>query len=112
MLEIEFDYNQKITMIQAKLDEPFKIAIKYLQISLFEPDEVFFIANGWQINPEDTVENQISSLNKQNKKLKILVQSIKRTTIIEQFAQSKDTICPTCFEPCRIKFENFRISFQ
>ena len=35
--------------------------------------KVFFIANGKQINPEEKVENQISSMNKQNKKLKILV---------------------------------------
>ena len=31
MVEIEFDLNQQITVIQAKLDEPFKNAInKYL----------------------------------------------------------------------------------
>jgi hypothetical protein len=31
MIQIEFDYNQQITVIQAKLDEPFKVAIdKYL----------------------------------------------------------------------------------
>ena len=110
MIQIEFDYNQQITVIQAKLDEPFKVAIdKYLQKVLLDPNNVFFIANGRQINPEDKIENQISQSNKENKKLKILVQLIERTTIIEQFAKSKDIICPECKEPCRIKTDNFKI---
>ena len=111
MIQIEFDYNQQITVIQAKLDEPFKVAIdKYLLKVLLDPNNVFFIANGRQINPEDKIENQISQSNKENKKLKILVQLIERTTIIEQFAKSKDIICPECKEPCRIKTDNFKIS--
>lgn len=60
MIQIEFDYNQQITVIQAKLDEPFKVAIdKYLQKVLLDPNNVFFIANGRQINPEDKIENQL-----------------------------------------------------
>ena len=74
MIEVEFDYNQQITIIQAKLDELFKEVVnKYLQKTSMDPAKVFFIANGKQINPEEKVENQISSMNKQNKKLKILV---------------------------------------
>ena len=47
MVEIEFDYNQQITVIQTKLDEPFKNAInKYLQKSLLDSNNAFFIANG------------------------------------------------------------------
>ena len=55
------------------------------------------------------MENQISQMNKENKKVKILVQLIERTTIIEEFTNSKDIICPECLEPCRIKTENFKI---
>ena len=110
MIQIELDYNQQITVIQAKLDEPFKFAIdKYLQKILLEPNNVFFIVNGRQIKPEDKIENQIYQSNKEYKKLKILVQLIKRTTILEKFAKSKDIICPECKEPCRIKTENFKI---
>ena len=61
MVEIEFDFNQQITVIQAKLDEPFKNVInKYLQKSLLDSNNVFFFANGRQINPEEKVEKQIS----------------------------------------------------
>ena len=110
MIEIVFDYNQQITNIQAKLDEPFKEAInKYLQKSLLEPNNTYFFANGRIINPEDKIENQISPLNKENKKFKVLVQLIERTTILNEFVKSKDIICPSCYEPCRIKFENYQI---
>ena len=44
-----------------------------------------------------------------NKKMKVLVQLIEGTTVPLEFVKSKDIICPQCFEPCRIKTENFRI---
>ena len=110
MIEIEFEYNQQITVIQAKTDDFFKDVInKFLQKSKFSPNETFYIANGKPINAEDTVENQISPMNKENKKMKVLVQLIEGTTVPLEFVKSKDIICPQCFEPCRIKTENFRI---
>ena len=111
MIEAEFDYNQEITVIQAKLDEPFKDVInKYLQKMPVNPNNAFFITNGRQINPEEKVEKQICQMDKKNKKLKILVQIIERTTIQQEFEKSKDIICPECQEPCRIKIEHFQIS--
>ena len=110
MIEIEFSYNQQIVVIKANLDEPFKDVInKYLQKSFLNPNNTFFIANGRQINPEDKVENQINKLNKENKKVKILVQLIERTTILDEYSKSKDAICPQCCKPCRIKYENYHI---
>ena len=98
-------------MIQAKQEEPFKTVInKYLQKSSLSPNDVFFITNGRQINPEDKIENQINQMNIRNKKLKILVQLIERTIISQEFANSKEIICPKCQEPCRIKTEDFHIS--
>ena len=111
MIEIEFNYKQQIIVIQAKLDELFKDIInKYLQKSLLNPNNVFFIANAKQLNPEEKIGNQISLINKENKKLTILVQElIERTSILQKFAKSKDIICPKCYEPCRIKTENFKM---
>ena len=110
MIEIEFNYNQKITVIQTKLSEPFKNVInKYLQKTLLEPNNVFFIANGKQINPEDKVENQISQINKENKNMKILVQLIEGETSSQEFIKSKDIICPECHESCQIEIDQFNI---
>ena len=113
MVEIEFDFNQQITVIQTKLDEPFKNAInKYLQKSLLDSNSVFFIANGRQINPEEKVENQISLSNKENKKVIILVKLIEKLTIVQEFAKSDNiSICPQCYELCRTKTKNPHIFY-
>ena len=69
MIQIEFDYNQQITVVQAKSNDLFQYVINsYLQKSLLNPNHVYFIANGNQINPQLTVERQMSDQNKQNKK--------------------------------------------
>ena len=111
MAEIEFIYNQQCTIIQANLDEPLKNIInKYLQKSLLNENSVFFIANGKPINSEMTVESHMNQLNKENKKLKILVQLDEDAKEEQIFAKSKDIICPKCYEPCMIKTENYKIS--
>ena len=75
MVEIEFIYNQQTTIIQAKPDEPLKDVInKFLQKSLLEENNVFFISNGKPINSEKTVESHMNQMNKENNKLKILAQ--------------------------------------
>ena len=108
MVEIEFDYNQDKIVIQAKLEDTFKEVIdKYCQKALFDPDDLYFIANGGQVMPEEKVENLISIFNSQVK-LKVLVYLIQRSTKIKTI-QSKDIICPKCKEPCQIKFENCKI---
>ena len=74
MVEIKFDFNQAITNIQAKLDDPFKDVIgKFMQKSLLEPGSVNFLVNGKVINPNESVESHMSNFNKENKKMKIIV---------------------------------------
>ena len=111
MVEIEFIYNQQTTIIQAKPDEPLKDVInKFLQKSLLEEKNVFFIANGKPINSEKTVESHMNQMNKENNKLKILAQITEEEKDKEQvFVKSKDIICPICHEPCIIKTENYKL---
>ena len=110
MVEIEFIYNQQTTIIQAKPDEPLKDVInKFLQKSLLEEKNVFFISNGKPINSEKTVESHMNQMNKENNKLKILAQITEEEKDNEQiFVKSKDIICPICHEPCIIKTENYK----
>ena len=112
MVEIEFDFNQAITNIQAKLDDPFKDVInKFMQKSLLEPGSVNFLVNGKVINPNESVESHMSNFNKENKKMKIIVtMAVNDNSNKEQvIAKSKDIICQNCKEPCRIKTENYKI---
>ena len=112
MTEIEFIYNQQTTKIQAKSDEPLKDVInKFLQKSLLEEKNVFFIANGKPINSEKTIFSHMNQMNKENNKLKILVQLTEEENDKKQIlVKSKDIICPECHEPCIIKTNNYKLS--
>ena len=112
MVEIEFNFNQAITNIQAKLEDPFKDVInKFMQKSLLQPGSVNFLANGKVINPNKSVESHMSNLNKENKKMKIIVTMTDNNEQNKEqvITKSKDIICPQCKEPCRIKTENYKI---
>ena len=112
MVEIEFNFNQVITNIQAKLDDPFQNIInKYMQKSLLQPGSVNFLANGKVINPNESVESYMSNFNKENKKMKIIVTMIENDEYNKEqvIIKSKDIICPQCKKPCRITTENSKI---
>ena len=77
MIQIEFNYNQQITIIQAQQNEQFKNVINsYSQKTLLNPDSLYFLVNGQQINKENTVESYMNQINKQNNKLIVLVNLI------------------------------------
>ena len=106
MIQIEFNYNQNFTTIQANLEDKFQD----IQKSLLNPTSLYFLANGKQINPEEKVENQMNDMNKRNKNLKVLVHLIEDgNTKIQIFENAKGIICPKCHEPCRIKIDNFSL---
>ena len=112
MVEIEFNYNQQITTIQSKTDEPLKEVInKFLQKTLLKQNNVFFIANGKLVNNEKTVESHMYQMDKENNKLKILVQSSEEEEANKEqiLVKSKDIICPECHEPCIIKADDYKI---
>ena len=112
MVTIEFDFNQKIIKIQGKLDEPFKnIVDKYFLKNSIEPNSVYFLANGKILNLEQTIESQMTEINKKNKKLTVLVNYIMKEKKYNEdvIIKSKDIICPKCHEPCRIKIQNSKI---
>ena len=110
MVSIEFQSEQIFTVIQAKPKETFKEVIdKFIQKSSINPTSIYFIANGKNINSEQTVESQMSELNKQNNKMKVLVCSLIEENKEQVIVKSKDIICPRCQKPCRIKSEDYKI---
>ena len=109
MVQIEFDNNQMITVIQANLGDLFKDVInKYLGKTLISPDIVSFVSNGCIINPNLTVEKQMNNFDKENKTMKVIVNVMKKDDD-KVIIKSKQIICPECNEPCRIKLENYKI---
>ena len=112
MVSIEFQFNGIPFQIQINPELPFKEAInKYLQKSSINPDSICFLGNGKNINPEQTIINQMSELNKKNNKMKVLVYSLKEKDDDnkEVIVKSKDIICPKGQEPCRIKLDDYKI---
>ena len=114
MVDVEFDFNQKITIIQAKLDEPFQFIIdQYIQKDSINPNCVYFVVNSKLIEPHQKVENYMSDIDKQNNKLSVVVHLINEEKEIKnekQFIiQSKDIVCPECKEPCRFTLDNYKI---
>ena len=112
MIHIEFNYNQQITIIQAQQNEQFKNVINsYSQKTLLNPDSLYFLVNGQQINKENTVESYMNQINKQNNKLIVLVNLIEEGNNTEQvFAKSKGLICPICQETCGINLKKYKLS--
>ena len=110
MVEIEFDLNQEIIVVQAKLNDIFQVAIdSYVKKSLLDPNSIYFLANGRQINPNETVESQMSNINKTNKRMKVLVQFLKKDTIVDVTIKSNEIICSRCKEPCLLEIEDYKI---
>ena len=112
MIDIEFDYNQLITNIQAKIDDTFQDVInKFVQKSLLKPDSVIFLVNGKVINQNESVESYLNQNNKEDKKMSILVikTEIDDPNKEQVIKKSKDIICPQCKEPCRISTDNYKI---
>ena len=110
MIQIEFDYNQIKTVIQAHLTDTFQDVInKYTQKALLDPKTLCFLANGKVLDPKKTVESQTSKLNKENNIIKVIVNQIDKEKDESVYVKSKDIICPTCNESCRIKIENYKI---
>ena len=76
-----------------------------------DPNSICFLANGKNINPEKTIASQMSKLNKQNKKMTVLLYLLEENDKDKEqiIVKSKDIICPKCQEPCRIKLDDYKI---
>ena len=113
MVDIEFHFDQIITIIQAELEEPLQEVInRYINKSSLGLNSISFLINGNRINNlQETVESFMSDLDKQNKKVTILVKLIEKDVKDKEqvIVESKDIICPTCKEPCRISINNYNI---
>ena len=110
MIEIEFELDQVKTIIHSKLEEPFKNIIdKYLIKISKEPGTLYFISHGKQMNPNETIGNQMNEQEKKDNKIIIYVLLIEKENNNDKIIKSKDIICMKCKEPCRIKIENYKI---
>ena len=112
MVDIEFNYQQKKTVIQAKIDDSFTNVIsKFISKTKLDLNNIFFLSNGKNLNKNEKVKSIMSESEKRNKKMIILVYDINNTINIgnTNIIKSKDIICPICQENCLLDIRNLRI---
>ena len=110
MISIEFNFNQRITIIHANLSDPFQTSFaQFFQKTSIQPNSVYFIIDNVQIKPEEIVESYMNHFNKDDGKLKVLVYIIDKDNKNQMIVQSKDIICSECKEPCRIEIDEYHI---
>jgi len=109
MIKIEFNFSQDITLVQNESNDIFQSVInKFLaKYPKLDQKSLTFLANGRQLDPNSSIESQISKINKENGIVRVLV-DLTRENINDILIDSKEVICPHCKESCRIKIEKGR----
>jgi len=111
MISIEIIYKNSPFTIQTESSKTFNDVIqKFIQKSQVNPENIYYLANGFTINPENKIENLMSTENKNQNKMVILANTTDDGERTESsIIQSKCVICPECYEPCRIELNNYKI---
>jgi len=114
MVTVEFQYQQRKSLIQANFSDTFEtISQKFETKAEIKPNTVYYISNGQTLKKNDIIQNVMSEIDKSNNIMKVLVMSNTKSDDLDNkkdhLAKSKDIICPKCFEPCKIEIKNYRI---
>ena len=110
MVDLEFIYLQENITIQANLSDDFAtIFNKFYQKLDIEPNTVIFLFNNKQIPTNKKLIDITNGSPKKDKKIKITVLPLSINNRKKLIENSKDIICPKCFEQCRIKIEDYLI---
>ena len=115
MVEIEFSYKQKITVIQCNLDEKIhSICLRFVSKLNLDINDLYFLYNGNKLNYESTVNQTISSLDKNSNKMKILVDSFDERNNANNNTKikSSDIICPECQEIAKIQVKDYLVNIS
>ena len=112
MAEITFNYEENDTPIQCNIDDKIKdIIVKFEGEKNKNKTKLYYLYNGNEINDELTFNEQANELDKNRKKMKIIVDNIEDTKEKNELI-FKDIICPDCKEGIFINFKDFRINLS
>ena len=110
MVEIEFEYFQgKIKMDFDLTDSLSSVYEQYSKKTGIELNSFVFMAHSMTIPKDQKLIDIMNSTEKLEKKMKITVFPINIDSNEKVIEQSKEVICPKCFEQCRIKIEDYLI---
>ena len=108
MAEVIFNYEGINTIIQCEMNEKMKDIIDRFLIKLEKKENnLYYLYNGTQINYELRFNEQANDIDKNRKKMNIIVTKSEDAQNIV-----KEIICPECKENVLIDINNFRINFH
>ena len=113
MAEVIFIYEGIKSIIQCDIYEKMKDIIdKFLIKIKNKENNLYYLYNGTKINNELTFIKQANGIDKERKKMNIIV--TKKVEDINKINEiiSKDVICPECKENILINYDNFHINFH
>jgi len=112
MVEVEFNYQNINLKIQSNENDLMNDICKRFALKCdLDLNSLTFLYNGKTMNKELTFINQANSIDKERKKMSLLV--IKNDSMNDQtneLFKVKEVICPKCGENALIKIENYKIT--
>ena len=113
MAEVEFIFNTIKTVIQCNIKDKMKDIIKKYGIKLGKEIESLYIIYDSNIINEELMEKEFieiaNKIDKERKKMNILVYEINTNIERDKRILSKEIICPECKENIRINIINYKI---
>ena len=113
MAEVIFSYEGNITIIQCDINNKMEDIInQFLEKIKNKENNLYYLYNGTKINSELTFNEQANDIDKNRKKMNIIV--AKNEKDIDKIKEiiSKNIICPECKENTLTNFDNFKINFH
>ena len=112
MAEIDFNFKNSRTRIQCEINDTLKeISKKFAAKLEVDVNSLFFIYDGKKINEDLTFYNLANTLDKERKKISILVFEDDNTIDDKKnIIKIKQVVCPECKENTRLKFEDYKIT--
>ena len=111
MAEVIFNYEGANTSVQCEIYSKMENVIKkFLSKIEQKEDNYYYLYNGNSINKELTFNEQANEIDKNRKKMNIIVYNIKEDETKKSEIISKNIICPICKETIVIDFKDFKIN--
>lgn len=116
MSEVEFRFNDSITIIQCNENDIMKDIInKFIIKTQLDINSLSFIYGGEKINVETTFSENLKFNDKDSKKMVILVylitEKFKEKDDSNLYINSREIICPICGEGACIDIKDYKFSF-
>ena len=111
MVEVIFEYKTNKIKIECNENDKIKDIINKFIIKTQLNVEKCYIYNGGLINEELTFKEQANTLDRERKKMNVIVYDSYQNYNEQTIIKSKDIICPKCKEIALINIKDYRINF-